>query len=268
MSRFEGLGGIPINNKFDGLGAVAMSNNTHTQKQYSLGNRAASLTKSATAGALGAVPDTAALAYNLPAMGVNAALKSGLPLWKASEPTGPNENATQLPLIPSATHAISEGIDNLTNGYTETAPQDKALNQGIEFAAGVAGGGGLAAGANALGRTGVTKVANFAGSTNPWHVGGAGAAGATMSKLEDSGSSAVGGIAGGLAAGAAVNSAPNMWNAAKNIKSLPAKAAVAVSGLGKKNFNLEAAKNAQELGIDLPATPFTEPTYSNGCFSW
>jgi len=260
MSRFEGLGGVPINNKFDGLGAVAMSNNTQPQKQYSLGNRAASLAKSATAGALGAVPDTAALAYNLPAMGVNSALKSGLPLWKASEPTGSNENAAQLPLIPSATHAISEGIDNITDGYTETPEDQKNWNQGIEFAAGVASGGGVAAGANALGRTGVAKVANFAGSTNPVHVVSAGAAGYTMGKLEDAGASTGGSMAGGLAAGAAVNSAPSTWNAAKNIKSLPAKAAVAVSGLGKKNFNVDAAKNAQELGIDLPATPFTEST--------
>ena len=47
-----------------------------SQKQYSLGNRGASLVKSATAGALGVVPDTVALAYNLPAMGINAAMRS------------------------------------------------------------------------------------------------------------------------------------------------------------------------------------------------
>ena len=252
------------------------------QKEYSLGNRAASLGKSATAGALGAVPDTAALAYNLPAMGINAAMRStdtsqpfdddgvipqlpqnmGGSFANVTQNKGHDlgEQAPQLPLIPSATHAISEGIDNLSDGYTETSPQDKALNQGVEFAAGVGGGGAIAKGAQALGKTGAATVAGFAGSTNKWHIGGAGAAGSTMSTLEDAGTSTGGAMAGGLAAGAAVNSIPNMWNAAKNIKSLPAKAAVAVSGLGKKNFNLEAAKNAQELGIDLPATPFTEST--------
>ena len=241
------------------------------QKEYSLGNRAASLGKSATAGALGAVPDTAALAYNLPAMGINAAMRStdtsqpfdddgvipqlpqnmGGSFANVTQNKGHDlgEQAPQLPLIPSATHAISEGIDNLSDGYTETSPQDKALNQGVEFAAGVGGGGAIAKGAQALGKTGAATVAGFAGSTNKWHIGGAGAAGSTMSTLEDAGTSTGGAMAGGLAAGAAVNSIPSVG---KGIGNIVAKGGVALAGLGKKNLNLDAAKAAQELEITLP----------------
>jgi len=250
------------------------------EKQYSTGNRVASIAKSAVSGAVGVLPDTAALAYNLPAMGVNAVIRNTdtssqpfdgedilpqLPQSMGGHFSNINQNrqqnlgeeAPQLPLIPSATHAIDKGIDSATGGYTETPEDQKHWNQGIEFATGIAGGGGLAAGAKALGKTGVAKVGNFAGSLNPWHVGGAGAAGIATSKLEQSGSSTAGSMTGGLAADAAVQSMPSMWNSAKGIKSLPAKVAVAATGLGKKNFNVKAAKNAQELGIDLPATPFT-----------
>ena len=172
------------------------------------------------------------------------------------------EQAPQLPLIPSATHAISKGIDNLTGGYTETPADQKNWNQGIEFAASIPAGGGVASLAKQGGSKGLEKVANFAGSTNPWHAAGAGAAGYTMGKLEDSGSSTGGAIAGGLAAGLGVNSLPNALRATKKIPDLTKKAAVSFAGLGKKNFNIDAAKNAKELGIDLPATPFTDSSHT------
>ena len=218
------------------------------QKQYSRGNRAASLGKSATAGAVGAVPDTAALAYNLPAMGVNAALKSGLPLWKASEPTGPNENATQLPLIPSATHAIDKGIDSATGGYTETPEDQKHWNQGIEFATGVAGGGGAAALARQGGKKGIEKVANFAGSTNPWHYGGAGAAGVVVSKSQDKGDSTLKSIGKGAATQTAINA----------IGAILTKGGFALTGLGKNSFKLDTAKAGKDLGVDLPKAVVTD----------
>ena len=243
---------------------------TSPEKEYSLGNRAASLAKSATAGALGAVPDTAALAYNLPAMGINTAMRS----TDTSQPFDDDgvipqlpqnmggsfanvtqnkrhdlgEQAPQLPLIPSATHAISEGIDNLSDGYTETSPQDKALNQGVEFAAGV-GGGGAAALARRGGKNGVEKVANFAGSTNPWHIGGAGVAGAAMSNAENNGDSTLSSLGQGAGAQLAVSNAPALT---KGLSGIGAKGLLAVAGLGKNKLNLDAAKAGQDLGINLP----------------
>lgn len=255
MDEFAQFGGYELkknntlnqDDEFAKFGGYAINN--QPKKQYTAGNRAASLAKSATAGVVGAIPDTAALAYNLPAMGVNAALRSGLPLWKASEPIGPNENATQLPLIPSATHAISEGIDNLTDGYTETPEDKKWLNQGVEFAAGVASGGGLAKVAQAAGKTGLAKTANFTGSTNPWHIGSAGIAGSVMSKSQERGDNTLETIGKGAATQTAINTLPSIAQAGGSIF---AKGGLALAGLGKGKLNVDAAKAAKDLDINLP----------------
>ena len=242
-----------------------------SQKQYSLGNRGASLVKSATAGALGVVPDTVALAYNLPAMGINAAMRSTdtsqpfdddgvipqLPQNMGGSFANVTQNkghdlgkqAPQLPLIPPVTHAISEGINNLTGGYTETPADQKNWNQGIEFAAGVAGGGGAAALARQGGKKGVEKVANFAGSTNPWHIGGAGAAGAAISNAENNGDSTLSSLGQGAGAQLAVSNAPALT---KGLGGIGAKGLLTVVGLGKNKLNLDAAKAGQDLGINLP----------------
>jgi hypothetical protein len=234
------------------------------QKEYSYGNRAASLGKSAVSGAIGSIPDTASLAYNLPAMGANYLAKKGLPIGKAQEYQGETPDAEQLPLIPSATHAISEGIDNLTDGYTETPEDQKWLNQGVEFAAGVGGAGAVGKGVQALGMGRTATLANVTGTTNKSAIAGAGATGATMSALEDQGAGTS--FAGGLAAGMATtgglikgkNIIKNRHQIAQNIKDIPSKLKVEAVGLGEKNLNLEAAKNAKELGIDLPNTPFSD----------
>ena len=258
-----------------------------SQKQYSLGNRGASLVKSATAGAIGAVPDTAALAYNFPAMGINAAMRStdtsqpfdddgvipqlpqnmGGSFANVTQNKGHDlgEQAPQLPLIPSATHAISKGIDNLTGGYTETPEDQKNWNQGIEFAASIPAGGGVASLAKQGGSKGLEKVANFAGSTNPWHAAGAGAAGYTTGALEDSGSSTSGAIAGGLAAGVGVSNIKSFGSA---LAKGSGKAIVGASGLGKNKIDLEAAQAAKNLDIELPAAALSESNLTALADQW
>jgi hypothetical protein len=224
------------------------------KKEYTAGNRAASLGKSVAAGVGGSIPDTASLSYNLPALGVN----------KLREVAGrsPDRN---LPLIPSATQAINEGIDNLSDGYTETPEDQKWLNQGIEFASSVGGAGAIAKGAQALGKTGAAKVANLAGTTNKSAIAGAGATGATMSVLEDAGASTGESLAGGLAAGLGVSNIKSLGNTvAKGAK----KAVVSASGLGKNKIDLDAAQAAKNLDIELPAAALSESNLTALADQW
>lgn len=231
--------------KFDSQNSSKTKAQNTIEQEYTTGNRVASGAKSVVAGAGGAIPDTAALAYNLPVMGINLLRSVARPNQKRN-----------LPLIPSATHAISEGIDKITDGYTKTPEDQKSLNQGLEFASSIATPSGAAKALGSVGAKGIASVANVFGSSNPWHIAGAGAAGVTTSALEDKGAGAA--LGGGIAAGATVSSLPSTYNAVKNIPSLPAKIAVGLAGVGKNKLNLEASKAAKELGIDLPATPFTD----------
>ena len=74
--------------------------------------------KTAAASAVGGLVDTAALAYNLPAMGSN---------YLAN---------TNLPLIPSATHAIDKAIDKATGDYTKVNERDRYKHEALSFATG------------------------------------------------------------------------------------------------------------------------------------
>jgi hypothetical protein len=223
----------------------------------SVGNRVASGGKAIVAGAAGAVPDTAAMAYNLPAMGVNYALSQGLPLWKAKSlsEVEPSESHPQLPLIPSATEAIDRGIDHVTGGYSETPEDQRHINEALKFGASFATGGGIANVANKTGRSILAKTGNFIGNTNPWQIGGATTAGGTMSYLNAQGASNTESIGGGLAANLAVNAAPELAKGGGNIL---AKGALGLVGLGKNKLNLEAAKSARDLDIALPKAAASE----------
>ena len=224
------------------------------QIEYTYGNRAASLGKSVVAGAVGAIPDTTSLAYNLPAMGIN----------KLREVAGrsPDRN---LPLIPSATQAISEGIDNLTDGYTETPEDQKWLNQGVEFAAGVGGPGAIGKGARVLGMGRTATLANVAGTTNKSAIAGAGATGATMSALEDQGASTGESLAGGLAAGIGVS---NLKSLGQSAARGTGKAIVGAIGLGKNKIDLDAAQAAKNLDIELPAAALSESNLTALADQW
>ena len=274
MDEFTQFGGYelkgnqasPQDDEFAKFGGYTLNN--QQQKEYTTGNRAASLGKSVAAGVGGSLPDAASLAYNLPAMGANYLAKKGLPIWKTQEYQGENLDAEQLPLIPSATQAINEGIDNLTDGYTETPEDQKWLNQGVEFASSMLGGGAAAKGLQAIGKTGASKVASVTGSTNPWHVGGAGVAGGIMSESQDSGDSTLKTIGKGVAAQTAVNAIPSIPNIARGGGNLLAKGGVALAGLGKSKLDLEAAKAAKNLNVELPAAALSESNLTALADQW
>lgn len=219
----------------------------------SIGQRIASGAKAVAAGVSGAIPDTLSLAYNLPAMAQNAQVAAGnyqanpyaFDFAPAEEMTAP------VPLIPSATEAIDQGIDTATGGYTTTPEDQKYINEGLKTGASFLTGGGLAKTASG----GLAKLGNMIGNTSPLQAAGAAAMGGTTSYLADQGAGTAEAIGGGLAANLAVNAAPSL---AKGVGGFAGRAAFSAVGLGKNKLNLEAAKAAQGLDIALPKAAASE----------
>ena len=219
----------------------------------SVGQRIASGAKAITAGVAGAIPDTLSLAYNLPAMAQNAQVAAGnyqanpyaFDFAPAEEMTAP------VPLIPSATEAISQGIDTATGGYTTTPEDQKYINEGLKTGASFLTGGGLAKTAQG----GLAKLGSMIGNTSPLQAAGAAAMGGTTSYLADQGASTSEALGGGLAANLAVIGTPAL---AKGAGGLAGRAALSAVGLGKNKLNLEAAKAAQGLDIALPKAAASE----------
>lgn len=219
----------------------------------SIGQRIASGAKAVAAGVGGAIPDTLSLAYNLPAMAQNAQVASGnyqanpyaFDFAPAEEMTAP------VPLIPSATEAIDQGIDTATGGYTTTPEDQKYINEGLKTGASFLTGGGLAKTAQG----GVAKLGNMIGNTSPLQAAGAAAMGGTTSYLADQGASTGEALGGGVAANLAVTGTPAL---AKGAGGLAGRAALTAVGLGKNKLNLEAAKAAQGLDIALPKAAASE----------
>lgn len=226
---------------------------TTGSNEPSIGQRIASGAKAITAGVAGAIPDTLSLAYNLPAMAQNAQVAAGnyqanpyaFDFAPAEEMTAP------VPLIPSATEAIDQGIDTATGGYTTTPEDQKYINEGLKTGASFLTGGGLAKTA----KGGVAKLSNMIGNTSPLQAAGAAAMGGTTSYLADQGASTGEALGGGLAANLAVTGTPAL---AKGAGGLAGRAALSAVGLGKNKLNLEAAKAAQGLDIALPKAAASE----------
>lgn len=219
----------------------------------SIGQRIASGAKAVAAGIGGAIPDTLSLAYNLPAMAQNAQVAAGnyqanpyaFDFAPAEEMTAP------VPLIPSATETIDQGIDTFTGGYTTTPEDQKYINEGLKTGTSFLTGGGLAKTASG----GVAKLGNMIGNTSPLQAAGAAAMGGTTSYLADQGASTSEALGGGLAANLAVNTSPALVQGGKG---LLAKGALSIVGLGKNKLNLEAAKAGQSLDITLPKAAVSE----------
>lgn len=221
------------------------------------GNRIASGAKSVASGIAGGLADTAALAYNLPAMAENAQAQRNRELtpelrelYQELAQTNPEYtqyiNTAEAPLIPSVTKGINKGIDKLTGGYTET-PKDsqKHLNEGLQLGGELLGGGFLKKALEKGGKHGAAKLASYFGSTDPWQVGGAIAAGDAMSSIQEQGGSTTDILTAGVANNLAVANLPGLAKSS-------GKLAFGLAGLGKKNLNMEAVKAANALDIALP----------------
>jgi hypothetical protein len=246
----------PSGNEAQNYNLADLSSPT-SQKEMGLPQQAAILGKSATAGALGAIPDIASMIYNIPAMVSN--YKSKL-LQQAAErypeslemikKAHPEFEIPHAPLIPSATEAIEHGIDIGTGGYTET-PKEGALKhiaEGAKFAGSLAGPGGVAKAAEKFGAPLAAKAIGAIGATKPSELVGAGTAGTGMSMAqEDLGP--LGALGVGLVSGAGAQKAASGLS---KVAKAPGEETIGrvLSLRAKPNENL--IKEAKEAGVDLP----------------
>jgi hypothetical protein len=233
-------------------------------KDSSLGQKPASTVKSLAAGVLGGIPDTAALLYNIPAavhnMNVQNRNAAGEDLKELYQELGRFDPKylnydQEMPLIPSAQEGIDQGIDRITGGYTKTPESMKHFNEGAKLVGNLASFGGLAKGAEKIGRFGVSKLAGALGTTKPLPLTGAAVTGSTLSKLDEEGVSPFVSLPASIAAGTAATSIPK---AISRVKPGSKNLLVNFMGLSPKNLNLEAARAAAESGIDLPAAALTD----------
>lgn len=225
----------------------------------SWGQYGARRAKDIVAGGVGGLIDTVTSAYNIPAALTNAGNElnkdnpleidpiSGMPIQK------PEGERAPLPLIPSATEAVDQGIDSLTNDYTKTPEDEKTQQAAFRTASSLATPGGLAKGAASIGMKGVSKALGAIGSTNPTTLASAGVAGAATNEASERGYGTVASIGAGLGAGAVTGGALGVAKAF-NTKLALAK----LTGNSPKNINLEAVKAAESAGLDYPNTLVNE----------
>lgn len=207
------------------------------------------------AAATGGLVDTATSIYNTPASLENAKtpeMKQNSPSSFVPESFVPEPSPypdAQVPLIPSAEHAIESKIDEATGGYTKTANGD-STQAALRMVGAVASPGGLAKGAAKAGLKGATTVLAGLGTTKPVGLVGAGAAGAVSSEAEKAGYGGVASAALGLGAGAGVGAA------AAVAKAFNTKLALAkLTGNSPKNIDLKAVQAFEEAGL-----PYTNNT--------
>ena len=176
--------------------------------------------KPAAQGVTGIV-DLPASLYNLASMGINYAAD------------------TNLPQAPYLSDAVGKGVDYVTQGYSEGEPG--MFGKGVEFATGMATGGGIAKqGVKATSKF-LQKGSKFLGSTEPAAIGGAAVTGATMKGLEDEG--ALTSFGGGIGAGVAAQAIGTV---------LSKKPVLRAAGLGPKDLKIESLNAAERQGLDLP----------------
>lgn len=226
----------------------SQQNGQDQQQNPSIGNRIASGGKAIAAGALGSIPDTAALVYNLPATLHNALARhnQNLPdeVKQAYEELVQHDpkyanylNTTEIPTIPSATEAIDRGIDHITGGYTETPEDQKYINEALKAGSSLATFGGVGKIGQQVGSQVMSKTGNLMGSLEKSQIAGAGAAGATSSYLADQGASTPESIGGALTA--------------QLLTTYGAKKAPKLVGFNKNNINLDLATATKDLDIPL-----------------
>jgi hypothetical protein len=258
------------------------------QEEYSLGRKAAVLAKHYGSGFVGAIPDTAAMLYNIPAAMHNVAVETNkdidprlqaMALGDPSIYARPLPGGVEAPLIPSATEAIKQGVDSATNKYTETPEDMKHIAEGAEFLGSVSGPGvvgkALEGGKKGLDIAG--KALSKLGSTKPAELAGAFATGTAMSAANEAGYNPATSMGIGLLSGSGATKAfSSIGNAGKNLthwaslrKELLENGVSPddINAIAKKHnitlpFNLKVDNNlAHFISNVILKTPFTTKRY-------
>lgn len=252
---------------------LAMIRGERPTQDPSFLQRGASALKAGAAGVGGMIPDTITSLYNIPNSIRNAGIENDLPIpsmtgeGPVDEISGlaynlnPKETETQLPNIPSATHAIEEGIDTATGGYTKTPDDQKSFNEGIKLLSSIWGAGKASEVAQYVGKEGLAKLFGALGSTNPNTLVGAGVTGGVTSELQDQGYGLPASLAGGLVAGSATQGALGaaksfgefIKNPKEKISNLEERTRANLRG-DPRSADLEAIDTAEKLGIETSLT--------------
>jgi hypothetical protein len=183
--------------------------------------------------AVGAIPDLAGTAWNIPAMGINAAA------------------GTNIPLVPSVTDTISKGIDHLSGGYTSTPEKEKWIQEGIKLGMDVLIPGLGALKAGKAGLKGIEKGLAHLGSTKGKDVGLGAVAGSATEVAHEKGYSTPAAIGIGLGASTGLGV---LGSAAKGSKNLALKAA----GVSPNNINLDIVDALERQGLHPHTTLVNE----------
>jgi len=249
---------VPENNlqKAQQLGGQIIDGNQPNKNQAietdSFGRKIARSAKSLASGAVGGLVDTATSLYNIPASIENAnteMMKHQNPDYIGEHDFIPASQKQQLPLIPSAEHAIDSYIDEATGGYTKTPKGSESTQTGLRMIGSIGSPGGLAKGATKIGKQGTAKVLEALGTTKVPGLAGAGAAGYATSEASQAGYGTPAAIGTGIAVGGA---AGGLINA---IKSFNTKVALAkLTGNSPKNIDLDALRAAESSGLDYVNT--------------
>lgn len=207
---------------------------------------------------VGAIPDTAAAIYNIPASIQNAtraSMEKFDPNYMGENDFVPVSQQQDLPLIPSAAAAVDSAIDKTTNDYTKTQEGD-SLQSALRLGTAVATPGGLAKTAAKYGQKGASKVLSALGTTEKKGIASAAATGAITEEANKAGYGVPASIALGLAGGAGASISAAAFNQLNKRLAL-----ASLTGNSPKNINLDAVKAAENQGLDYMNTLVNE---SNG----
>jgi hypothetical protein len=218
------------------------------QEEPSFLQKAGAIGKGAISGALGAIPDTLTLPYNLMSQLYGAVEESHPDIIQHARNLNPMVNLMgytrqYMPQVPSVTEAVEKGISKITG---ETPEDVKHLAEGAKFAGSLVGPGGLAKGAAKLGKVGAEKALRAIGTTNASELAGAGLAGIAMSKLQEEGYGSPAAILGGIGAGGLTT------GTIKGLGKLKEETIPYLLSIGAKP-NEQMIQNAKKLGIEPPS---------------
>lgn len=173
---------------------------------------------------------------DVPSMGVNA-VNWGINKGTNFISKGLKGSIPELPYAPYTTDYIGKLVDKGTFGYSRGEPKD-VVGRGIEFGAGMLGGGMAAKGLNAG-----SKISPWLGSTKPTDIIAGATTGGVTQYAEDSGYSPLGAAATGLAGGIGVGAFGNVVKQGFFCKQA-------------KTFDKGTYDIAQKYGLDLPNNTF------------
>lgn len=151
----------------------------------------------------------------------------------------------EVPTIPSAVEGIDKGIDTITQGYTATPEDQKALQEGLKITGSMAGGVAYAKLVERFGAESASHLLKALSSTKGRDLAGGFTAGVTAEKMKEKGHNPLLAEAEGIGAGLAATLATIFTKG--SVGSSPK--FLSVLGHDPKNYNVDLYHAAQDIGM-------------------